>query len=90
MKDFLNRSVSRTGVLKVLIDLKCLQLVFLGERRLASLWSLLCNMSLKNHMTDSLCYHKVLESLLLSAHCYTSRSGKMLRMVRILIFFSVL
>ena len=39
MKDFLNRSVLHVGVLKILIDLKCLQLVFLGGRRLASLWS---------------------------------------------------
>ena len=47
MKDLLNRSVLHTEVLHVLIDLKCLQLVFLGGRRLARLWSLLCNISLK-------------------------------------------
>ena len=39
MKDILNRSVLHTGVVKVLIDLKCLQLVFLCGRRLTSLWS---------------------------------------------------
>ena len=31
MDDFLNRSVLHPGVLKVLIDLKCLQLLLLGE-----------------------------------------------------------